>query len=118
MSQGVQHVGHALTILGAGAAVPTLSEGDPNGSYFTIARTGVGTYTLTTKDPFIALVAAKVQAIGLTYASVGATPVKNANNTYTITIWNFATPGGVAADVVAAVPLYIYATFRNSSSLP
>ena len=118
ITQGVQHVGHMLTLLGAGAAVPTLSEGDTNGSFFTIARTGVGTYTLTTKDPFPALVGVVVQAVGVPLASIGSTPVKNANNTYTITITVNATSGGVAADLTANTPLYVYMVFRNSSSLP
>lgn len=117
LTQGVAHVRHTLTLLGAGAGVPTLGEGDPNGSFFTITRQGVGLYTLTTKDPFLACVGILVQAQGVPLASVGA-PVKNANNTYSFPITLTATSGGVAVDLVAAVPLYVELTMRNSTSKP
>ena len=116
-TQGVIHVEYALTLLGAGAAAPTLGEGDPNGAFVTITRQGVGLYTLTTKDPFVALVSVHVQAVGVPLASVGL-PVKNTNNTFSIPINVTATSGGVAADLVAAVPLYVALCMRNSTSKP
>ena len=117
VSQGVAHVDHTLTLLGAGAAVPTLSEGDKAGAFFTITRQGVGLYTLSTKDPFLAVVGIFVQAVGVPLASVGL-PVKNANNTFSFPLTVTATSGGVAADLVAAVPLYVHIVMRNSTSLP
>ncbi len=48
-------VQHDMTFAPQGTAAPIMVFGDPTSSYFTLARTGVGTYTLTTVNAYPAL---------------------------------------------------------------
>jgi hypothetical protein len=55
LTNGIAHWNQPLTLVGAGAAAPTLGEGDPNGSYWnTPTRTSAGLYVVQTKEVFIA----------------------------------------------------------------
>lgn len=105
----------------AGTGTPTLGEGDPNGQYFTPARTGVGTYTLTTKNPWPNTPIITGQVLQGTPAfntdAIVSAITKNANNTWTISFTVFV--GGVAADFANAAAGYVmfHIMFRNSGSL-
>jgi hypothetical protein len=110
-----------VTVLPQGTGTPLLGEGDPKGSYFTVARTGVGTITLTTKDIFVALVKldpslCMATPSATTIASAGI--VQNANGTWTITI--LTTVGGTATDLAANpyTRVFIDVVFRDSTVTP
>lgn len=122
LTQGQRHVDYELSFLPQGASAPILGEGDPKGTYVTLTRTGVGVFSLVTKDPYLAIVA--------TSGSVSlATPAgqwsvcfgvytKNANNTWTLplTLFNVGTATDIAANASNIVSLYI--RFRNGTVLP
>lgn len=89
-----------LTLVGAGAAAPTLGPGDPNGAYFTTGRSAAGKYTLTTKHTYAKClgVTASYQAAtptGAEYVELGV-PAKNSDNTWTIPITTWLTGTGAA----------------------
>lgn len=131
MSQRIYHQGavqvtaqvdYMVTFAPQGTAAPVLGEGDAGGTYIVLTRTGVGTYTVKTKDPFIA-------AVGYTgwvnlgtpagqFAICFGTPVHNADNTFTFpfTIFNGAAAQDVAAAAGNVVTLAL--TMRNSSVKP
>jgi len=119
---GVKHVYMPLTLVGAdtgGGTAPTLSEGDPNGSYFTVSRTAAGNYALTTKDGFLANVIVKAEGSpGITARA--SIPVQNSNGTWTTSIYTALTPQTVtvgAATVTGAGTGYTSAptiTYNNA----
>lgn len=121
-TQGIEHVDYAFVILPQNTAAPKLSEGDPNGSFVTIARTGVGVYTITTADPFVAVVGWDISIMLATpagqYCICWSAPVQNANNTWTMTftIYNGASASDIAAN--ANNRLSVWLRFRNSIGTP
>lgn len=114
-----------VVLTGAGAAKPTLGEGDAAGAYFTITRGGTGDYTLTTKDKFLAVVAYDVTlAMGTpanTWTVMLYTPSQNTDNTWSFRIktQNNATyAAGTAADLTSTMQLFVWLRFRNSAAKP
>jgi hypothetical protein len=123
-TQGVNHRWLPVKVLCNGTGVPTLGEGDPNGSYFTIARTSAGAFTLKTKDPYVALVSfqATVQAAtqGNWTSSRGAA-TKNADNTFSIPFTIYL--AGTATDLNAGTgagtgSVDVMLVMRNSNVVP
>lgn len=104
----------------AGTGAPTLGEGDPNSQYFTPARTGVGTYTLKTKNPWPNQPVITGQVLQGTPAfntdAIVSAIAKNADNTWTISFTVFV--GGVAADFANAAAGYVmfHVSLRNSGT--
>ena len=120
-TQGRQHGYLPVCILPQGAGTPLLGEGDPAGSYYTLARTGAGVYTLTTKDPYKAILLVDLSFLLATAVSgwtAAVVPLQNANNTWTLTITTYLS--GTATDL-AANPANIVCCdirFRMSGSTP
>lgn len=94
-TQGFEHIYLPLTLLGAGAAAPTLSEGDPNGSYYSISRVAAGSYVLTTKDAFIAIVYKAISPIAGYKAALGPA-TQNSTGTWSMPIFVIADSASVA----------------------
>ena len=121
LTQGRHHVYMPVDILHQGTGTPLLGEGDPAGSYYVLARTGVGTYTLTTKDPFKALLLVDISFLLATAVpgwSSAVVPLQNANNTWTLTLTTYLS--GTATDL-AASPFNVVCCdirFRASGSTP
>lgn len=126
-SNNTRGVEYCFTIQGNGAATPQFLEGDVNagangaGTYMTIARTGVGVYTIRTTDPFPG-----VTGFGFQFSStvaqlnanvvVGPNPTQNADNTWTFTI-NVAI-GAVAHELAATEQISCWLRFRNGLNNP
>ena len=123
-TQGMRHVQYNFTLKGAGAAAMTFVEGDlpgkSTGTYCKIARTSAGLYTITTLDPFLAVVStdwAYVPAVALsTYTISEIVPIHNSDNTFTHTFTTFVST--VATDVPTTDYVRIQLTYRNSTVLP
>jgi hypothetical protein len=122
-TQGVKHTDYCFDMISAGAAAPTLGEGDAAGSYVTPGRTGVGVYTITSKDPFVAVVATGFQMELTTPAGnwniiEGPVPTQNTNGSWTVTINTFV--GTVATELPAAGLAHIrcWIRYRNSLTKP
>lgn len=116
-TQGVSHIFAALKVLPNGTGTPTLGEGDPNAYYFSIARTGVGAFTLKTKDPYVALVSFQATVAAATQANwtvSRGSATKNADNTISIpfTIYDAGTATDLAA--LAGNNIDLLVTLRNS----
>lgn len=115
-----QLVEYVFDLVGNGAAAPQFAQGDTHGastgSYMTIARTGVGVYTITTNDPFLSVV-----STGFAPANMAANanifetslPTQNANNTWTFTISVFV--GVTATELTAAMHCRSYLALRNGA---
>lgn len=125
-TQGVRHVWYDVKVLPNGAGVPTMGEGDPNGTYFTIVRTGAGAFTLKTKDPYVALVSMVGSVEAATQApwvfSRGAA-TKNADNTFSIPFTIYIANTGTATDLNAGTGagtgrVNIILCMRNSNVTP
>ena len=120
--QGIKHVLLNFTVLPQGVGAPLMSEGDPNGSFVTCARTGVGTFNLVTKDKYLALVAAGCTGIILAAQAgnvqVGFGAPTSAGGIWTIPFTYYV--AGVAADLAANANnrLCFELVFRNSGVLP
>lgn len=124
-SNNTRGVEYCFTLQGAGAAAPTFLEGDTNGAsagiWTTIARTGVGIYTITTNDPFPGVTGYGFQfsstALNLNANVVGSpNPTQNANNTWTFTI-NVAI-GAVAHELASTEQVSVWLRFRNGLTNP
>lgn len=86
-TQGIEHVYLPVTLIGTGSSTaPTLGEGDPGGSYYTISRVAAGNYLLTTKDSFLAIVYKNVSSNGGLNAVFGAAS-QNTNGTWALPIF-------------------------------
>src|SRR5580692_3156821 len=101
-SIGRRHLNIDFQLLPNGASTPTLGEGDPNGSYVTsLAHSTTGKWTFNTVDPYVAVVIATATLClaAPTTATNNSflTWVKNANFTFTFTLWNYT--AGALADV-------------------
>lgn len=94
-TQGVEHVYLPAVILPNGNSAPTLSEGDPNGSYYTITRNSAGNMTLKTKDPFLAVVHWEAEVTTGAKVKLGL-PVQNTDNTWSIPIYTTGDTNAVA----------------------
>ena len=120
-AQNTVLVDYTMAFLPQGTGAPVLGEGDPNGTYLAVARTGVGLYTVTTKDPFPGVVAGSA---AFSLATPNATTTysmnwaKNTNNTWTFTIQIYS--AGAAADIAANAQnqVILYLSFRNSTVNP
>jgi hypothetical protein len=114
-------VDYEITFLPQGTSAPVLGEGDLKGTYVTLARTGVGTYTLLIKDPYVGLGACSGSvALGTPAGSWSVcfgTATKSAANLYTLpfTIFNGASAADIAAGAGNIVSLYV--RLRNSTVL-
>jgi len=114
-----------VIFVGAGAAVPTNGEGDPNAIWLTITRQGVGKYTIKTVDPWLAVTAFGGDIAAATIANhwivnMGL-PTQNADNTWSIPVQTFSAASGAApaaADVVLNDQLSLQFLFRNSLLTP
>jgi hypothetical protein len=120
-TNGQAWVAMALKFFPAGAGTPTQGEGDPNGAYFTIARTGTGVYTIKTKDPFSAIVtkqAAITMATPANWTVVWGPSTHNADGTWTMTFTTFN--AGAAADLAANASNIVecFFLFRNTAVFP
>lgn len=123
-TQGKRHVWMPIKILCNGTGAPTIGEGDPNGSYFTITRTGTGAFTLKTKDPYVALVYFNAGVAAGTQASWTVSrgqATKNADNTFSIpfTIYDAGTPTDLNAGTGAGTgSVDVLVVMRNSNQTP
>jgi hypothetical protein len=105
-----------------GTNPPVMGEGDAGSKYYTLTRTGVGVYTIRTKDPFLACVgfgaSIQLNAPASTSVITWGAQVKNADNTWTLTFTIFTS--GAAADIAANANniISIDAQWRNSTVLP
>jgi hypothetical protein len=121
-SPGSKNIDMPLAFAPQGAGAPVQGEGDPKGSYLVVARTGVGTYTVTSKDIFAGFIyfsgGVSLGTPAGQWSVCGGTPVHNANGTWTIpfTLFNVATATDIAA--AAGNTVFLWLTFRDSSLLP
>lgn len=127
-TQGRKHVNLNFGVTLA-SGVPQFVEGDlageAAGSYLTLADTDTGVITVTTKDPYLAVVK-------LTGSRALATPTGNAlwdfglptqdsttkKWSFTINTWTNAAGTHSAADMVDGDIVYVDLVLRNSSVLP
>ncbi|HJZ02976.1 MAG TPA: hypothetical protein VJ305_19820 [Streptosporangiaceae bacterium] len=135
-TQGIKHVDYIFTVVPTGVTA-AIGEGDPNQSFVTIQRgtsgmaglTGVtGTYVITTKDPFQAIVGefAGLQITGqaagswtVEFGQAVQNPVTNFGATqYTFQIPFTVFSSGTATDVPGGDLIFIHLRFRNSITLP
>jgi hypothetical protein len=112
----------SFAFLPQGTSAPILGEGDPKGTYISLTRTGVGTYQIVTKDPYVAFVGASLDFIqnapaGNWNAIFGA-PSQGATKVWTIpfTLFLVATATDIAAN--ANNRCYVTLEFRDSNLLP
>lgn len=121
-TQGVKHVDIPFVFLPQGTGVPLMSEGDPNGSYVTVARGGsAGLFNITTSNPYVALVNFDACVMSNTPGNWSVSlnaPTKNANNTFVIPVQLYL--AGVATDLAANANnrVCVWLRFRNSSVVP
>lgn len=124
-TQGIRHVYMSLMLLGQGTnKAPILGEGDAKATFFTqpvhTGASGSGTFTLTTKDPYVAVVSFDILYVQGTAAASSTcfwgVPVQNSNNTWTFTASLF--PSGSAGDLASTDQLACQFVFRNSSVVP
>jgi hypothetical protein len=113
----------AVTFAPQGTSAPLMVYGDPGSNYFTLARTGVGTYTLTTVNAFPNLPAKNgVVPTPILEGSVALAtpagqwniceglPTRNASTgiwTIPFTIFNAATASDIAAATGNIVTLWV-----------
>ena len=83
---GIEHVYLPVTFIGAGTGAPTLGEGDPNGTLFTITRNSAGNFTLKTKDPYLAVVD-KRAVVRAGYKANMGTAVQGTDKTWSFPIY-------------------------------
>ena len=108
-----------LTLQGAGSGnAPTLSTGDPNGTYFSVtAHASTGLVVVTTKDAFVSIPSVQATLCLATPAvatvCVGPTPTHNSNGTWSFSFNIFVS--GSAADLGASDKLFLLFSFQNSS---
>jgi hypothetical protein len=104
---------------GSGGALSLANgNGDPNGTYFSTARTGTGVYTVTTKDAFPLALGVHASLVLNTAATnvfvvEGPLPTHNSNGTWTFTFNVFE--GGSAADLGTTDGLRLTFFLHNSS---
>jgi hypothetical protein len=123
--QGIEHVEYGFTVVGANASTPTMLAhgGDPNSSFVTLGRTGVGVYTIQTVDPFTSCVYAEAQPVinpataKNWYVTEWPIIAQQANNTWLYTV-NLFTSGGVALELTTAMFMRFTLVFRNSIGDP
>ena len=120
-TQGVRHVDIPFVIVPNGSGTPTVGEGDTKQSYVTVARTGTGTFTITTKNPYTAIVYKDCQVSlatpsPLTLVCFGLPTVAAGIWTIPFTIFTSGSAADIAA--VAGNQLEIWLRFRNTSVTP
>ena len=127
-TQGVRHVHLVFSVIYA-AGAPQFVEGDKAGalagSYVTLAQAGAGLMTVTTNNPYMAVVFAKANLAmatpnGNSLAPITGKPVANANGTFSV---NISTAVNAAGTHTATTPangdmLMVHLVLRNSQSLP
>ena len=118
---GIGHVEIDFSLVPQGAASPLGGEGT-SGNFVTWARTGTGTYTITTVDKYLAVVA---QSYGLVLATPVANwniqpgaPVQNANGTWTLTFTSYLSAVATDIPLAAGNTISCYCRFRNSTVKP
>lgn len=127
-TQGRGHVEFGLTLIGAGAAAPTLGEGDVSAaapSYFnaTVTRASQGQYTLVMLDPFLALVSVTgnyaAATITVPWLVQFGLPTQSATTyCWSIPISIYSTTSVVVTDIVASDKVFLKIIGRNSLVLP
>jgi hypothetical protein len=116
-------VQHDLTFAPQGVSAPLMVFGDPTSAYFTLARTGVGTFTLTTVNAYPALPAKNgIVPLPILEGSVSLAtpagqwnvcaglPTQNASThiwTMPFTLFSAATATDIAAATGNLVNLYV-----------
>ena len=135
-TQGVRHVDYIFTVVPTGVTA-AIGEGDPNESFVTVQRgpsgmaglTGVtGTYVVTTKDPFQAIVGefAGLQIAGQaagTWTVEFGVPVQTPTQNFGAVQYTFQIPftvfsSGTATDMPGGNLIFLHLRFRNSTTLP
>lgn len=111
-----------LTLFGVGGAVaPTVVEGDPLQYLVTVARTGVGVYTVKTNDPYVGCLGAPAPgchvAAGAAARFVDVAYVQNADNTWTYTLSMFS-QAGTAVELAANDTVAVQLLLRNTLVIP
>lgn len=119
--QGIKHVLLNFSVLPQGVGVPVMGEGDPNGSFVTCVRTGVGAFNLVTKDKYLAIVAlgsSIVLAAQAGNVQIGFGAPTSAGGIWTIPFTYYV--AGAAADLAANANnrFCFELVFRNSGVLP
>jgi hypothetical protein len=128
-TQGVEHVDLNFQLLPNGASAPTLGEGDAAGAYVTtLTHVATGKWSFTTSNPYVAAVAytatPSIATPPTTQSNMWITAVKNANNTFTFTIWYYV--AGTLTDIAQSLPtngvggssIIVELVMRNSNTLP
>lgn len=110
-----------FTIIPNGTNPPVMGEGDPNASYFTPARTGVGAYTLRTLDTYYAVITMNMQLQQGTPAGGSIeihSVVQNADGTITIAFGAFSAGAAVELNTSSGDAIYGEIVFRNTVERP
>ena len=127
-TQGRRHVEYNFSVIYA-AGAPQFVEGDTAaaivGQYVSMVQTGAGILTVTTVNPFLAIVFAgatmrMVTPNGNSLAPICGTPVKNSNGTWSVSINSAVNSAGThtATTPANADGFYVKLVLRNSSVLP
>jgi hypothetical protein len=119
LNQGVMV---AVQFIGAGAAVMTNGDGDPNAIWLTNTRQGAGKYTLTTKDAWLYLTCAQANYGAATLSNFWVVnfgiPAQTATtNVWTVTVQFYSAAGGSSptlTDPIASDVIFFLLIFRNS----
>jgi hypothetical protein len=121
---GYEHVEIPFTLIGKGAAAPTLSEGDPNGAYIVspLTYTSAGVWSFTTVDTYVAVVDADISIALATPAGAWdimftGPPTKNANNTFTFNVNVFHSSSATDVPSDGSV-IFVRIRMRNSNLTP
>lgn len=118
--QGNGYVFLPFTLQGNGTGAPSVGEGDAGNSYVTVAREDVGVYSVTTVDPYVAVVAAQATLTLDTPEAAGPVfdvPSQNGDGTWTMNMYVF-NDAGSALELSATDGAFVTLVLRNSSVTP
>jgi len=110
-----------VMLQGNGTSTPTLSYGDPKGTYFSApVNVGTGSFTITTQDAYPQYVGCNLEYItatasATTCAVIAPLPVQNANGTWTFTINCFTAS---FAAVIASTSMISFTVFMQNTNDP
>lgn len=116
---GQQNIGRdvEVTFLGQGASVPLASGGDPKSLWFTLTRSGTGTLSLVTVDPW-----KYIDGLGFSYWAATTTDYWNCTfglptQSSTTGVWTIPMQlfkNGTAADAIASDKFSVRIKFEDS----